>query len=149
MTIRKIVYTRPDGGISVVTPVRNTHPVLETLTDAEIEQRAFAKLPPDAINPVFVDPTMIPTDRSFRNAWKHDLTVDIPKAQEITRQRLRKEREKLFVENDMKLRDAMLSGIKKDIDDAVAERDRLRDVTRLADNVTDLEQLKVLKAAKV
>lgn len=148
MTIRKIVYTRPDGGTSIVTPIRNTHPVPETLTDEEIEQRSWNKLPADAINPVFVDPALISSDRTFRNAWKHDLTVDIPKAQEITKQRLREERKALFAQNDLAIQDAFISGVKKDLDDAVAERNRLRDVPTLADGVSNLEQLKALKAAK-
>jgi len=31
----------------------------------------------------------VPTDRTFRNAWKADLTVDMPKAREIHRDTLR------------------------------------------------------------
>lgn len=30
-------------------------------------------------------------DRAFRNAWKHDLTIDMVKAKEITRERLARE----------------------------------------------------------
>jgi len=68
--MRKIIFTRPDGGLSVVHPSRNT--IGETLTtDAEIEQRAWNKLPTDAINPKFVNASDIPTDRTFRDAWEY------------------------------------------------------------------------------
>ena len=68
--MRKILFTNTDGSLSVVHPTRNT--IGETLTtDAEIEQRAWDKLPVDAINPVFVDESVIPTDRTFRNAWEY------------------------------------------------------------------------------
>ena len=68
--MRKIVYTNSSGILCVVHPVRNT--IGETLTtDAEIEQRAWNKLPTDAINPKFVNASDIPTDRTFRNAWEY------------------------------------------------------------------------------
>jgi hypothetical protein len=68
--MRKIVYTNSSGILCVVHPVRNT--IGETLTtDAEIEQRAWNKLPTDAINPKFVNASDIPTDRTFRSAWEY------------------------------------------------------------------------------
>lgn len=66
--MRVIIFTHPDGKISVRYPVRNT--VGETLaTDAEIEQRAFNKLPANAINVQWVDLSSIPADDTFRDAW--------------------------------------------------------------------------------
>jgi hypothetical protein len=70
--MRLIIYTRADGGVAVVTPVINTFPVPEQITEAEAEQRAFAMLPPSAINPQFVDPAAIPADRSKRRAWRRN-----------------------------------------------------------------------------
>jgi len=100
--MRKIIFTRPDGGLSVVHPVRNT--LGETLTtDAEIEQRAFAKLPADAINAQFVDATLVPADRTFRNAWRQNgptVQIDLPACREITRERIEQQRR-------MKIRDCL------------------------------------------
>lgn len=90
--MKKIIYTRPDGGLSVVTPVRNTAPRLETLTDEEIERRALEKLPPDAINPRLVDASAIPQDRTFRNAWTQigsDVVHDMGKCRALHRTKLR------------------------------------------------------------
>lgn len=93
--MRKIIHTRPDGGLSVVTPVVNTYPVREAITEAEAEKRAWDKLPADAINPQFVEASAIPADRTFRNAWKHEggsVVHDMKKCRELHRDMLRKAR---------------------------------------------------------
>ena len=90
--MRKIIFTRPDGGVSVVVPAINTIPDLENITEAEAEKRAWNKLPANAINPRFVTDADIPTDRTFRNAWKDGgvkIEVDMPKAREIHKNKLR------------------------------------------------------------
>lgn len=89
--MRKIIYTRPDGGLSVVSPVINTLGEREDFTEAQAEQRAWDALPSDAINPQFVDASAIPADRTFRGAWTHGgdkVAVDMGKAREIQAQRL-------------------------------------------------------------
>lgn len=70
--MRKIIYTRPDGGMSVVHPVINTFPIQENITEAQAEQRAWNRLPPEAIRPRFVEEIDLPSDRTFRNAWVDD-----------------------------------------------------------------------------
>lgn len=88
--MRRIVFTRPDGGTSVIEPRRNIKEP-EGFTDADIEQRAWdICLPADAINPAFVEESVIPQDRTFRDAWKPEadkIVVDLPKAKEIVKQR--------------------------------------------------------------
>lgn len=80
--MRKIIYERPDGGVSIVHPAFNIDET-KGWTDADSEQRAFDKLPADALNPRFIEAVEIPPDRTFRNAWKADLTVDFVKAKDI------------------------------------------------------------------
>jgi hypothetical protein len=67
--MRKIIYTKPGGSVAVVHPVRNTRGD-ESLSDLEIEQRAWARLPKGAITPEFVDAQVIPQDRKHRSAWR-------------------------------------------------------------------------------
>ena len=102
--MRKILFTNIDGSLSVAHPVCNT--IGETLTtDAEIEQRAWDKLPVDAINPVFVDESVIPTDRTFRNAWEHGgnlVTQNITKAKNIAHDKRREARSAEFAPLDIK-----------------------------------------------
>lgn len=77
----RIVYTNQHGGVVIVTPVINTMPERENITEEQALQRAISKLPPEAINYVVLDEAAIPTDRTHRNAWalspdKTTITVD-------------------------------------------------------------------------
>jgi hypothetical protein len=141
--MRKIIFTRPDGGISVVHPVRNT--LGETLTtDADIEQRAWDKLPEDAINPQFVEADAIPTDRTFRNAWKDEggIKVDMGKAKDITKDRLRNERKPLLEAQDVAFQRALETGA--NTAEIIKEKQRLRDITKQVDALASLDELKAL-----
>jgi hypothetical protein len=59
---KRFIYTRDDGGISIVCPANNTD-----LTLDEIK----AKDCPTGKTVYTVDKSAIPTDRSFRNAWTY------------------------------------------------------------------------------
>jgi len=86
--MKRIVYTRPDGGISVLTPAESAR--LSGESDDSFLARIQAKdVPLDAINPRLVDANEIPNDRTFRNAWSSDLNVDMPKARDIHMGRIR------------------------------------------------------------
>jgi hypothetical protein len=86
----KIIYTNPEGGVSVVHPTGEV-PISELpaklgLTDYEI-----------------VADDVIPTDRTFRNAWvKSGATVaeDLPKCKEIAHERRREARAEEFKPHD-------------------------------------------------
>lgn len=146
--MRKIVFTRADGGISIVHPVRNTHPILEQITDAQVERRAWDKLPEDAINPIFVDESTIPSDRTFRNAWTHDgkaFGVDMNKARDQTKSRLRSERAPLLAALDVAYLRADETGAAEEKNMISAEKQRLRDITNQVGNIADLSVLKALR----
>lgn len=90
--MKKIIFTRPDGSLSVVHPVVNTMGEVEGFTEEQALQRALAKLPADAINAQVVEPEAIPTDRTFRNGWKAGagkVEHDMPKCREIHKDKLR------------------------------------------------------------
>ena len=86
----KIIYTNSEGGVSVVHPTGEV-PISELpaklgLTDYEI-----------------VADDVIPTDRTFRNAWvKSGATVseDLPKCKEIAHERRREARAEEFKPHD-------------------------------------------------
>ena len=145
--MRKIIYTRPDGGLSVVHPVINTHPRREGITETEAEQRAWNKLPKDAINPRWIDVAEIPTDRTFRNAWKDAagrIDHDISKCREITKVRLRAERAPKLAALDIEFMRALEQG--QPTEEIVAQKQALRDITNQVDSLSDLEAMKALKA---
>jgi hypothetical protein len=68
------------------------------------------------------------------------ITINIDKAKEITKQRLREEREPLLAAQDVAFQRALESGA--DTTTIVIEKQRLRDVTNLVDTATTLDELK-------
>ena len=70
------------------------------------------------------------------------ITIDFTKAQVITKDRLRQERTPLMLAQDVAFQRALESGT--DTTAIVAEKQRLRDVTKLADTATTLDELKAL-----
>ncbi len=70
------------------------------------------------------------------------ITIDFTKAQSITKDRLRQERAPLMLAQDVAFQRALESGT--DTTAIVAEKQRLRDVTKLADTATTLDELKAL-----
>lgn len=126
-----IIYTRAeDGGLTVLTPVRNTAPVLEDISDFEMIARAVGDVPKDATNVQII--SAVPPDRTFRNAWIAGNGViehDMVKAREIAKDMIRAQRAPLFVKNDLLIQDALLSGNEADKAKAVATRDTLRNST--------------------
>jgi hypothetical protein len=68
------------------------------------------------------------------------ITINLNKAKDLTKDRLRTERAPLLAEQDVAFQRALESGA--DTSAIVAEKQRLRDVTNLVDNVTTLEELK-------
>jgi hypothetical protein len=72
------------------------------------------------------------------------IIVDINKAKDITKDRLRAEREPLLLAQDVAFQRAL--EINADTSAIVAEKQRLRDITKLVDNANTLEELKALEA---
>jgi hypothetical protein len=71
------------------------------------------------------------------------ITISITKAKEITKSRLRIEREPLLVAQDVAFQRAL--EISADTTAIVVEKQRLRDITKLVDSCTTTDQLKNLK----
>ena len=72
------------------------------------------------------------------------ITINLDKAKEITKNRLREERKPLLEAQDVAFQRALEAG--SDTTAIVAEKQRLRDVTTLVDTVTTLDELKSLGA---
>tara|TARA_R110000765_G_scaffold274_1_gene759 strand:+ start:4474 stop:4701 length:228 start_codon:yes stop_codon:yes gene_type:complete len=70
------------------------------------------------------------------------ITVSIPKAKVITKDRLRADRKPLLEAQDILFMQAQESGA--DTTAIVAEKQRLRDITDSADSCTTTDQLKAL-----
>lgn len=116
--MRVIVYT-DSVGLIVVRPASK-----------EMEELAWKKLSKEAINPRWIDDSELPPNRDFRNAWvdSQGVKVDMPKAREIHRNRLRELRAPKLKELDVEYQRA------DEIGDALwkarvsAKKQALRDV---------------------
>ena len=71
------------------------------------------------------------------------ITINLDKAKAITKDRLRMERAPLLVAQDVLYMRATEAS--QDTTAIVAEKQRLRDITKLADDATTLDELKALK----
>jgi len=128
----KIIYSTKKG-IAII------HPTGEL----SIEEVA-AKDVPANVSFRIVDESEIPTDRTFRNAWKDEggIKVDMGKAKDITKDRLRNERKPLLEAQDVAFQRALESGASTAA--IVSEKQRLRDITKQVDALTSLDELKAL-----
>lgn len=71
------------------------------------------------------------------------IVINIDKAKAITKERLRAERSPLLQEQDVAFQRALESGA--DTAAIIAEKQRLRDITALADTATTLDELKAIE----
>lgn len=114
----KLIYTRPDGGLSVVHPAPGV----------TVEELMARSVPSDATNVQVVDDAEIPTDRTFRNAWKQSgakVEHDMAKAKEIAHAKRRRDRAVEFAPLD----------IEATIPDKAAQAEVLRQAIRDSDAV--------------
>jgi hypothetical protein len=72
------------------------------------------------------------------------IVINFDKAKQITKERLRQERKPLLETQDVLFQRSLENNA--DTSAIVAEKQRLRDITNLVDDATNLEQLKQLKA---
>ena len=134
-----IIYTNENGGVSVCTP---TPEFLETHTIEDVLAKDCPK------GSIIVDQNDLPNDDGdFFNAWRlvgKVVSVNLNAAKEITKARLRIEREPLLEAQDVLYMRATEAS--QDTTAIVAEKQRLRDLPALADACTTLAQLRNLKA---
>lgn len=135
-----ILYKQDNGAVAIVRPTEEA--LLEYGIDAIAEKDIPAGVPYRIVNG-----DEVPSDRTFRNAWydENGIKVDMQKAVEITKDRLRAERAPLLAIQDTLFQRAQETGAATVA--IVAEKVRLRDVTKLADKPgITLAELKELTA---
>ena len=74
------------------------------------------------------------------------ITISIPKAKDITKDRLRADRKPLLEAQDILFMQAQESGA--DTTDIVAEKNRLRNITDQIDDCTTLDELEAISIEK-
>jgi len=129
-----IIFTNDNGGVSVCIPTG----------ELSIEETQAKDTPAGSI---IISTDSLPNEHNdFFDAWElvdGKVKVSLAKAKEITKKRLRTEREPLLAIQDVLFQRALETGA--DTTTIVAEKQRLRDITKLADQATKLDELKAIK----
>lgn len=130
-----IIFTNERGGVSVCVPTG----------ELPIEQ-VQSKDIPTGVKSYIVDAASLPEDdNDFFDAWEQTdgiVTVNLEKAKEITKNRLRAERAPLLAAQDVLFQRALETGANTSA--IVAEKQRLRDVTNSVDSCTTTAELRAL-----
>jgi hypothetical protein len=130
-----IIHENDNGGVSVTVPTG----------ELSIEAVKTKDTPSGSI---IVDSDTLPnSDNDFFDAWQlsgSTVSVNISKAKEITKKRLRAEREPLLAAQDVLFQRALETSA--DTTAIVAEKQRLRDITTQVDSATTTAELRAMKA---
>ena len=134
--MKVIIFTNDNGGVSVCVPTG----------EIDIEATKEKDTPSHSI---IVEDTDLPqADNDFFDAWELAdgvVSVNLAKSKELTKKRLRMEREPLFAAQDVLFQRALETQSR--VDEIVAEKQRLRDITNLVDPCTTTAELRALKVA--
>lgn len=129
-----IIYKNDNGNVSVTVP-----------TGAISIEEVLVKSCPN--HAIIVDSSELPEKYNcFFNAWElvgGKVIVNLDKAKNITKDRLRAKREPLLEAQDVAFQRALEYGA--DTSAIVAEKQRLRDITKKVDAVNTLEELKLME----
>jgi len=128
-----IIFTNSNGGVSVCIPT------------GELDIHAVKAKDTPSTSIIVQDSELPQADNDFFNAWELAdgvVTVNLDKAKEITKTRLRQQREPLLAAQDVLFQRAQESG--GDTSAIVAEKQRLRDVTGLVDGCASTAELRAL-----
>ena len=110
----KIIYTNSDGTVSIIIPAGDVNDAIKDV--------------PSGLSYEIVEDSVIPTDRSFRNAWKQNsktIETDMTKAKEIHKDKIRIARTPKLAELDIDFQRALETGA--DTSTIVAKKQTLRD----------------------
>jgi len=129
-----IIFSNSNGGVSVCIPT------------GELDIHAVKAKDTPSTSIIVQDSELPQADNDFFNAWELAngvVTVNLDKAKELTKARLRAEREPLLAAQDVLYMRAMEAG--QDTSAIVAEKNRLRDITSLVDACTTTAELRALE----
>ena len=144
----RLSFSRPDGGVSFFD---NPQGIDSDALEAHLRRKTpnaaggfYQAVSDDWIRGADVGDLEIPTDRTFRNAWEYNdgVKVNVLKAKDITKNRLRAERKPLLEAQDILFQRALEIGASTA--EIVKEKQRLRDITKQVDSLTSLDKLKAL-----
>ena len=136
-----IIFKQENGNAAVLVPTP------EYLQNHTMEECAAKDVPIGAEFHIIEEEDLPVEHNDFFNAWEIDggkIRICHIKAQGITKDRLRNERTPLLTALDIEFQRALETGA--DTAAIVTEKQKLRDITKLADEATTLDALKALTA---
>ena len=110
----KIIYTNSDGTVSIIHPIGDINNAIKAV--------------PSGLSYEIVEDSAIPSDRSFRNAWKQNsktIETDMTKAREIHKTNIRNARTPKLTELDVEFQKALETSASTT--DIVSKKQALRD----------------------
>jgi len=128
-----IIFTNDNGGVSVCVPT------------GELDIQAVKAKDTPSHSIIVQDSELPHADNDFFDAWElHDgvVSISLTKAKDLTKKRLRAEREPLLTAQDVLFQRALETSAPTTA--IVAEKQRLRDITNLADSCTTTTELRAL-----
>lgn len=146
--MKRILFTQDDGVLAIIVPAP-AHSFLDIVDIANmtvkkqgfyewIAEKDVPKMPDGSARPYeIVDTAIVPSDRHFRDAWEHHPTekvkVNMTKAVEVQRNKIRAERAPLLADLDVQYMQALETKDVAKQSAIIAEKQRLRDITKLPD----------------
>jgi len=102
------VYTRLDGGVSIMRPGIRARRLEDETDDAFMTRIMAISIPPDASDIRVIDESEVPADKTFRNAWTlgTGIEVDRAKAEALHMDRIRVVRDRELGRLDKEIRKA-------------------------------------------
>ena len=110
----KIIYTNLDGTVAIIHPIGDMNDAIKAV--------------PSGLSYEIVEDSAIPSDRSFRNAWKQNsktIETDMTKAKEIHKTNIRNARTPKLLELDVEFQKALETS--SSTTDVVNKKKALRD----------------------
>lgn len=130
-----ILFTNANGGVAMCIPTG----------ESSIEQVRQKDIPVGVESFVVEHSSLPHEDIDFFDAWEQTsgvVSVNLTKAKSITKDRLRFDRAPLLATQDIAFQRALETG--SDTTAIIAEKQRLRDITNLADGCATLAELRSL-----
>jgi hypothetical protein len=159
--MKRIYLTLPDGRVRKISPSPSTLEASQAKGETE-EQYLAARMArakevgviPEGADYVILDDSQVPGRGEldvFRDAWKLKrgaIEIDMPRAREVQKARLRRERAPLLAALDADWSRAVAKGDAKAAQEIEAQRQALRDVTidPAIDAATSPDDLKAIRA---
>lgn len=138
--MKHILYLQQNNLVAIISGAKNV-PISE-----------LTALVPVGLPHLVIDNSQLPSDEylnTFRDALTADfdspgqpgVKIDLERAKNIAKDKIREYRKPLYESNDIVIRDAMISGDQVTLKSAIKERDRLKNLTKIVNYVSSIDEI--------